>query len=241
MEARTEERTAVTIDRFPAPPADIDLRVAEVPAATPEQRDQMRRNLEREIFIASQERDYLAKDRMDVDPDAVPTTVKQVSDVVAGRARAMNPFRDFNRIGAGALFNVDDAPCTSGLGIFTGIIAGTIACASGASFPIVVGAAALAAAPIFLPMWAGRTVFNLAAGILTAAAAPFLYAAARVKDVVRFPGLLAAKEFLKELSKSGMTTKQQYDKKEEKIAELDQAVEDAEKALGQDLDEAVGV
>lgn len=245
MEAQTQERTTTGTERFPAPPSDIDLKVVEVPAATPEQREQMRRNIEMEIFTARQERNYLAEDRLDefgrckgygIDPDAVPTNVKAVRDVVLGRVRAMNPFRDFDKVGAGLIVDTEGSACSGGvpvlaIGTVSGIIAGMTAAYFGASPLLVLGAGVVGAAPVFIATWGARTVFNLAAGILTAVAAPFAYAAARIADVRHNPGLLAAKEYLKELRRSGLGWREQYEKKDEKIAELDRTIGDAAEAL----------
>lgn len=234
-----EGRERTGVKEFPLPPADIHLEKFEIPAS-PRARARLRAQIERELITSEQEKEVLEKD---IKSDGeVPTSVKGVTEFIVGRAKAVNPIRDFNKVGAAVLyggrspwkdtFSQDEPPWP----IITGMMACIMTAAVLGPFAhpaLTIGAAAFAAAPLFLSMWGGRTIFNFCAGILTAAAAPFAYAAARIADVRRHPGYLNAKRFLRDLKHSVLKEDDQTEMRSRRISYLENEIAEHQKRLSE--------
>lgn len=225
---------------FPLPVPDVGFNEAEIPAS-PKERARLRKQIQRELLSATQEREILITQPKD--PCEVDTEVTKVTEFIKGRARAMNPIRDFDKVGYAAfnkgvspwkdpnLATVDGPPAPVFWGIFAPLFTGMIVGAATSSAPIALAAAAFAIAPLLIPMWTGRTLFNLCAGVATAIAAPFAYAAAHIRDLGKLPGHLSAKAFLADLKGSLLGDEEKKELISQRITTLDEAVKAQEQSL----------
>lgn len=172
----------------------INLAIERTPPGSRERRE-LKKEINREIQEAQDELDFLNTGR-------TRTAGDHMTSLVVDRLKAVNPVRDLNRVGASRIngglnpwrLEDDDSALIISLGTASGIAA-TIAAAVFTHNPLIAaGAGVLGAAPMFIVSWTARTLFNLAAGIITAVAAPAMLAAARIHDL-KHPGQVAARDF----------------------------------------------
>lgn len=234
QEFRVQGKAAETVDE-----AEV------VPEMTPEEQDpvRLRKDIEHEDFELKQEREILQKYSR---PEDVPTSVKKVSDLVSGRIRALNPFRDFHAVGFSA-FNDGVNPWADEVlrkgapngppngpiswAVVAGMITAFVTHAAGASLGTTLGAVVFSMAPLFITMWAARTVFSLCAAPVAVAAAPLAYIIAGIDDANRKPGYLNAKRFLSRLSESTPDPAEQSEVREARVSMIDEKLAQNEKEL----------
>lgn len=236
-EARDEREKEVHI--FPTPSRDVNLKTVEIPS-TARERARLRKQLEKDILASTQEQRVLGQFE---EASKIPTAVGKVTEIITGRARAMNPIRDFDKVGFSwfnngvnpwkdSKFVAEDAPpAMMFYGLVAGFLSAVIVSSATHSFAITAGAVGFAMAPLFISMWAGRTIFNLAAGVLAGAAAPAAYAAGRILDLVRQPGHLRAKEFLSDLETSLIPPEERGEVKKQRVSMLSEVVAKQQTAL----------
>lgn len=218
---------------WPAVPSDIEsenetLRDVEVRSSA-EEREILRRRVEHELGDLTEERKCLIE-------GSGQTSVNKVTDIILARAWAMNPGRDLYRLGWNIVdYNPYDDE--SGFHILLGACALPIAVSGGVlGYSLLGPAGAVAGAivglfPVYLGTWAVRTIFNFCAGAATAAAAPFLYAAAWIKDMSRGKGTLRAVHFLREIKNSGLESGETEEIMKQRISLLDSAIVEREGEL----------
>lgn len=216
--------------QFPAAAADVELHKAEMPSSL-RARLHLRLQLERELLAATEERECIVHG-----PGSVETSVGNMTEMLVGRALAMNPIRDFGDIGA-ALLN-DHKPvwtvpsCPFGpIGITAGLIGFIAAAAMNMEFGHAILFSIACGAPLFIVTLAARTAFNLAAGVAAAVASPFLYAGAFFRDRAGCRGLAAAKRFLRDLDDSLLTADERKEAMNTRAEMLGNAIKAREETL----------
>lgn len=221
------------------PPAsadvDIDLGKIDIPSSAV-MRSRLRKQLQEEIVASSQEQHALG---YVMDSRQVRTEVGKLSELLRDRARAMNPFRDFDQVGF-SRFNHGRNPLADEYlmplpilgGLFMGFAAAALAIGQFKLSPALgVPIGVFSMAPLFVPMWIGRTAFNLVCGIAMGLSAPFSYAIARYRDLTKKPGGLKAKDFLADLERSLLSPEQKAEAKTRRIALLKEMIAEQQKAL----------
>lgn len=230
-----ETKEPSLVSPFPAAAPDVqaDLEKIEIPASR-EGREGLRKQLEKEIRVSCQEREFLESVGKETGAKMGP---EQVSAILTGRIRAMNPFRDFDKVGF-SIFLGGEHPWTCldlmpgpilygmAAGLITGMAVGHVASAA-----VTIPAVLVAMAPIFLPMWGARTIFNLVAGVGTLALSPIAYLAARIFDEEKRPGYIKARAFLADLKRSLLGGEEQKDLRIKRVALLGEMIAEQEKAL----------
>lgn len=242
---------------FPAPASDTphepspardksrDLLQDEEIHMSPGKRVRLQRQIEIELNAAREEKEVLS-DRV-ADSAAIPTAVGRVSSILEGRLKAINPIRDFDKIGFAALNNgitVWDDPSWNivpAMGHIWIITATAVTWALSNSIPLTVGAGLFVLAPVFISMLAGRTAFNFVAGVAAAVAAPVAYGLARIADVTKHPGMLRAKKFLVAVENSAhLNPDQKNELREERVAILEGKIREKEEKL-EDIRQSEGM
>lgn len=226
--ASAAQQTEVKAPEFPSPASDLLLEREVIPSSASE-RAKLKKQLLREMRIAAQEKDILTRE-ID-DPRAVPTTVGRFTNFLVERAKALNPWRDFNKIGLSAFLGGENpwkddqwAQTMLTAGLIGSYMATMLTAVLSHNVPAAIGAGVLVASPLFLPMLAGRTVFNILAGAAAAVVAPVAYCAARIVDLEAGAGFLHAKKFLADMKKVRIADDEKRDIRSRRAALLNEAI-----------------
>lgn len=225
--ARSEERKQAE-----SPREQDGLETANLPSS-PKARSVLKKQLQREITAMEQEAEFLSGEELN-------SQSERIRIVISGRLRAMNPFRDFHRLGTTAMNggvsvwkDPDDAVNVSAIsaGAVAALALPTAAWLLTHNIAIAGGAAAFGLAPLFFISWGARTLFNLVAGAPVALASPIFLGIAKLLDIFK-PGELRGSEFAGELRKKGITRNSALRASADKrVLELKAAIDQKEAVL----------